>query len=158
MNQVSTYYRTVLDLPKDLSDLVKSFCNPYDEYYEGQIEQVINQYGINYFGFNKDTKGYGFSKSDYKNIIKCKCEVLSLYKPLKSSGKYNARNDYTGKTDIEIYRKFKKDGYTYVSSGEHTIALILAGYTPILTKKNDYKSSSYYAVKRNTKTGLPIHR
>ena len=172
MNKVSTYYRTVLDLPKDLSDLVKSFCNPYDEYYEEQIEHVIKQYGINHVGFIRHTKTFSidysgnriisncndFSKSDYKNIIKCKCEVLSLYKPLKSAGKYDARNDYTGKADIEIYRSFKKDSYTYISSGEHIVALILAGYTPILTKGDYYKSSRHYAVKRNTKTGLPIHR
>lgn len=162
MNKTATYYRIVFDLPKELGDLVRLFCNPYDEYYEGQIEKVVNKYLINHTGFvSNDTFIHShhcadnFSKSDYYNIIKCKCEILLIYKPLKTAGRYG-RNDYMGKSYIENYRMFKKDRY-YLSSGEYIVALILAGYIPILTKKTGYKSSHYYAVKRNRKTGLPIY-
>ena len=81
-------YRSIVSkLPTELADLVKSFCNPSEEYWQEKIDNVAKKHGLNVWGFNTETNPRLafdiFSKSNLKNIIKCKNQIHLIFKPLK---------------------------------------------------------------------------
>ena len=133
MNQIINYRRIVCKLPIKLTDLVKSFCNPSEEYWQEKIDNVAKKYGLNVWGFNTDTNPRLafdiFSKSNLKNIIKCKNQIPLILRPLKTYSR-NCVGSYGGKHRVEEYRDARKCRNSYISNGEFIVAMILAGYEP----------------------------
>ena len=131
MNQIITYRRIVAFLPKELGDLVKSYCNPFEEHWQGKVDEIAEKYDLSKNGFkgNYDSSMHRFTNYDLKNIIKCKNQIPHLFRPLKTYAKYCVRS-YGGKHEVEKYRNTLTKGNNYISNGEFIAAMILNGYVP----------------------------
>ena len=134
MNQIINYRRIVSKLPTELADLVKSFCNPSEEYWQEKIDDVAKKYGVCRNGLlhvnsHFQTLKPEFSHAYMLNIIKCKNQMPFIFRPLKTYSR-NCVGSYGGKHRVEEYRCKNKVRDIYCSNGEFIVAMILAGYEP----------------------------
>ena len=133
MNQILNYRRIVAFLPNELKDLVKSYCNPYEEHWQKQVDDIAEKYDLNKNGFKEFGKTesvfHKFKKCDLKNIIKCKNQIPHIFRPLKTYSKYCV-GSYGGKHDVERYRNKQREKDPYISNGQLIVEMIMNGYIP----------------------------
>ena len=129
MNQILTYRRIVAFLPKELGELVKSYCNPFEEHWQGKVDEIAEKYDLNRWGFKTNKTKNIYSKLNLKNIMKCKYEIPHIFRPLKTYSK-NCVGSYGGKHVVERFRDNKKDKDPYIANGEFIAAMILNNYVP----------------------------